>query len=118
MILSLDTTAREEIKIGFDRDIKTVKTEKQSEEILSDIDDLLKEKNKTLQDISAIMVNNMAGSYTGVRIGVTIANTLAWSLDIPVLGYNLDNFESIFGQAKLSTGGFQSITLPKYETKD
>ncbi|WP_406621419.1 tRNA (adenosine(37)-N6)-threonylcarbamoyltransferase complex dimerization subunit type 1 TsaB [Bacillus atrophaeus] len=36
------------------------------------------------EDISKIVVAKGPGSYTGVRIGVTLAKTLAWSLDVPI----------------------------------
>jgi tRNA threonylcarbamoyladenosine biosynthesis protein TsaB len=37
-------------------------------------------------DLSKIVVAEGPGSYTGVRIGVTIAKTLAWTLKIPLSG--------------------------------
>lgn len=37
-------------------------------------------------DLDKIVVAKGPGSYTGVRIGVTIAKTLAWTLKIPLVG--------------------------------
>lgn len=46
---------------------------------------LLNDCDMTPQDLSKIVVAKGPGSYTGVRIGVTLAKTLAWSLHIPIV---------------------------------
>jgi len=38
------------------------------------------------KDLNLIVVAKGPGSYTGVRIGVTIAKTLAWTLNVPIVG--------------------------------
>lgn len=50
------------------------------------IDQLMKEVDVSPKELEKIVVANGPGSYTGVRIGVTTAKTLAWSLGIPVIG--------------------------------
>lgn len=50
------------------------------------IEELLSKANVKIADIDAIAVSEGPGSYTGVRIGVTIAKTLAWTLKKPLVG--------------------------------
>ena len=47
---------------------------------------LMKECDMLPSDLTKIVVAKGPGSYTGVRIGVTIAKSLAWSLQIPLVG--------------------------------
>ena len=51
---------------------------------VSYIDKVLKKANKDVSDVQRIMVVNGPGSFTGVRIGVTIAKMLAYTLNIPI----------------------------------
>lgn len=48
------------------------------------IDDLFSKLSFEIKDIDKVYVVNGPGSFTGVRIGVTIAKVLASSLNIPV----------------------------------
>jgi tRNA threonylcarbamoyl adenosine modification protein YeaZ len=48
------------------------------------IDEVLKENNINSNDLNEIIVVNGPGSFTGVRIGVTIAKTMAYLLNIPI----------------------------------
>lgn len=49
------------------------------------IEQLLKDCDTDPKELTKIVVANGPGSYTGVRIGVTLAKTLAWSLNIPLI---------------------------------
>lgn len=57
-----------------------------SQVILSLIDELLAESSIAKQDIDAIAVNHGPGSFTGIRVGVSAAQGLAYALDVPVYG--------------------------------
>lgn len=50
------------------------------------IEQLMKDCEIKPKDLDKIVVAKGPGSYTGVRIGVTIAKTLAWTLNIPISG--------------------------------
>jgi tRNA threonylcarbamoyladenosine biosynthesis protein TsaB len=54
--------------------------------IMPAIQMLMKDCERTPRDLTKIVVAKGPGSYTGVRIGVTIAKTLAWSLRLPLVG--------------------------------
>lgn len=57
-----------------------------STSLMPAIDRLLEEVNWLPADLELIAVAKGPGSYTGVRIGVTTAKTLAWTLNIPLVG--------------------------------
>jgi tRNA threonylcarbamoyladenosine biosynthesis protein TsaB len=54
--------------------------------VMPAIEHLLADCEMKPADIEKIVVAKGPGSYTGVRIGVTIAKTLAWTLNIPLVG--------------------------------
>lgn len=56
-----------------------------SSHIMPMIDKLFSNNNLRINQVNKIFVVNGPGSFTGLRIGVTIAKTLAWSLKIPVV---------------------------------
>jgi len=52
--------------------------------VLREIDILFKKTNTDKSKIDKIIVHRGPGSYTGIRVGLAIANTLAFALRIPV----------------------------------
>lgn len=50
------------------------------------IEEVMTKAGVKAAEIDAIAVSEGPGSYTGVRIGVTLAKTLAWSLQKPLVG--------------------------------
>ncbi|MFT5762536.1 MAG: tRNA threonylcarbamoyladenosine biosynthesis protein TsaB [Polaribacter sp.] len=52
------------------------------------INDVLKEAKITIKELNAIAVSKGPGSYTGLRIGVSAAKGLCFSLNIPLISIN------------------------------
>lgn len=83
MKLHIDTSNAEKISIEIDGErYETESRQNKSQMLLSFIVEKLKEKGKTLHDITEISVNKGPGSYTGLRVGVSIANAIGWILEI------------------------------------
>lgn len=55
-----------------------------SKEALPEIVSMFEEKSIKPNEIKKIIVVNGPGSFTGIRIGITIAKVYAWSLNIPI----------------------------------
>lgn len=55
-----------------------------SEVALPKIVSMFEKNNIKANDIDKIIVVNGPGSFTGIRIGITIAKVYAWSLNIPI----------------------------------
>ncbi len=55
-------------------------------ELLSTIDQLLAQAGATKEDLAAVFVCNGPGMYTGLRVGVSTAQGLAYALRLPVVG--------------------------------
>lgn len=70
-----------------------------SKNIMPEIENILIKNNVDIKEINRIYVGIGPGSYTGVRIGVTVCKMLAWTLNIPLyefsslylMGSNLTN---------------------------
>ena len=81
--------------------------------LLKYLDTTLREKGKTWSDISAIGVFEGPGSFTGIRIGLTVMNTIADAQKIPIVGGRGDEWQIIVLE-KLKSGVNEKIVLPFY----
>lgn len=59
--------------------------QRQSEYMMTEISNIFKKNNINPKDISKIICSIGPGSYTGLRIGLTIAKIYAFSLNIPLI---------------------------------
>lgn len=81
--LYLNIAIIEDDKIIFNHKEKVEKD--MSSKIIPIIDSGFKKCSFNIKDINKIFVVNGPGSFTGVRIGVTVAKTIAWSLNIDLI---------------------------------
>lgn len=77
------------------------------------ISSLLEKHNADWQALSGVIVFAGPGSFTGLRIGVSVANALGASLNKPVIGTSDDNWISEGIQA-LKHSKNDNIIVPKY----
>jgi len=88
--------------------------------LLAEIDNLLHEEKdfdakKPFANITGIIVFRGPGSFTGLRIGITVANTIAYAQNIAIVGTNGDDWREI-GSTKLHENKNDIIVLPEYGT--
>lgn len=48
------------------------------------IESIFKENNLDIKDLEKVIVVNGPGSFTGIRIGISIAKTIAYALNIKI----------------------------------
>ncbi len=84
VILKLDD---KEYREDFDRDL--------AEKLLKFIHDKLAENEKTFTDLTEITFMSGPGSFTGLRIGASIVNTLASELKIPLYDHKGEKHQII-----------------------
>ncbi|MBU2036536.1 tRNA (adenosine(37)-N6)-threonylcarbamoyltransferase complex dimerization subunit type 1 TsaB, partial [Patescibacteria group bacterium] len=90
MKLYIDTSQREEVTVSLDGEVfKTNSKKEKSQRLLPFIDETLKKKKLSLKDLTEIEVNIGPGSFTGLKVGVSVAQALGWALNIPVNGKNI-----------------------------
>ncbi|GIN99292.1 tRNA (adenosine(37)-N6)-threonylcarbamoyltransferase complex dimerization subunit type 1 TsaB [Siminovitchia terrae] len=79
--------------------------------VMPAVERLLADCETKPSELDKIVVAGGPGSYTGVRIGVTIAKTMAWSLGIPL--------SSVSSLALLATAGryFPGVVSPIFDAR-
>lgn len=90
MKLSINTSNRDKVVLTLG-DITVTKDSLagSSQTLLPAIKELMAKQNIEFKEISEIVVFANGGSYTGLRVGVSIAQTLAFLLNVPINGKNI-----------------------------
>jgi tRNA threonylcarbamoyladenosine biosynthesis protein TsaB len=112
-------TDKPEAELGIYNDQKRIAYEvweahrQLAETIHLKIRELLKDTSESLQTIEGIVVYKGPGSFTGLRIGITVANTLADSLSIPIIATGSEDWIE-HGSVELLNGSNERLALPDY----
>jgi tRNA threonylcarbamoyladenosine biosynthesis protein TsaB len=120
MILFIDTSKPETkialyCKARFLADKVWLSAKNQSEELLCEIDELLKKNNVDKSNIEKILAVTGPGSYTGLRVGLSTANTLAMSLNIGIEGIGSDYGQEVMLKKLVGNKtAFDKAVMPKY----
>lgn len=70
-------------------------------------------QEKTWHDVTGLVVYQGPGSFTGLRIGITVFNTLAYANSWPIVGVTGEHWRQA-GRARLEAGENDEIVLPEY----
>ena len=89
MILWINTSDRKKIEVALKKDGKVADSRSAendfgSQVLLNLITEILKNNNLEFKDLTGIEVEKGPGSYTGLKVGASVANALGFSLNIPV----------------------------------
>lgn len=84
--------------------------------LLGFIRDKLAERGAGFDDIESIGVYKGPGSFTGLRIGLTVLNTIASTNKIAIVGASGSNWETV-ALDRLANGEDDKIVLPVYSSE-
>jgi tRNA threonylcarbamoyladenosine biosynthesis protein TsaB len=77
------------------------------------IQEVLESQNYNLADISGIAAFKGPGSFTGLRIGLSVANALAYSLHVPIIAAPGADWLDKAARA-IKQGEDERIAMPEY----
>jgi len=119
MIILTIRTDKPEAEIGLFEDNKKLAYESwQAHRALSvtihqKIQNLLDASGSTFRKIEGVVVYKGPGSFTGLRIGISVANALAYGLSKPIVGSSGKNWQQK-GVARLLKGEDEFSVTPDY----
>lgn len=76
----IDSTERYEKLVRLTKNGEVIAEKLGDIDIISAIQDLLKQNNLKISDVQKFETNPGPGSFTGIKVGITIANILNWAL--------------------------------------
>ena len=114
MILFLDTSSAT-TKIWLNNQLTEVETGHDlATNLLTILEKTLEDANITWQDLTGLAVFRGPGSFTGLRIGITVMNTIASTLAIPIVGETGNEWLRL-SKTRLANKENDQIILPFYD---
>lgn len=84
-----------------------------AETIHNKIEELLRNQQKSLKDLEGVVCFKGPGSFTGLRIGVSVGNALGFGLGLPVIAVAGEKWIAE-GAEKLQLGDYDRLATPEY----
>jgi tRNA threonylcarbamoyladenosine biosynthesis protein TsaB len=78
------------------------------------IEEILNKSSINYDDIDGLVVFKGPGSFTGLRIGLSAANAMAYSLGLPIVSAAGEDWLEA-GTRKLRAGENEKIAVPEYD---
>ncbi len=121
MIIITIRTDRPEAEVGLIRDGQPLAYKKWqahrelSATLLRQMHSLLLQQKLDWPDIQGIAVYQGPGSFTGLRIGLSVGNALAQGLNVPIVGTSGSSWQ-LTGVDQLLVGRDNKVVVPEYGT--
>ena len=118
LILALDTATRHPTLVLVRVDGEVIdqrqwpSEHRHGEQLLQRLDELLSEAKAKPQDLGGVVVGIGPGSFTGLRIGLATAKTIAYSLDVPIVGISTTHALAVAALAGEAGRHEFAVTLP------
>lgn len=115
MILIINTAEPKQATVALSQNGEVLAQKKllkrfhKSEKLLSAIDNLLKKSKIKLIALKGIIVISGPGGFSAVRIGISIANALAYGLKIPIISLKLNEFKDMNELIKIAKTKFEKV---------
>jgi tRNA threonylcarbamoyladenosine biosynthesis protein TsaB len=119
MIILTMRTDKPDAEVGiYDNEVQVAYTTWEAHRHLAEtlhekISELLATKGWGLTNVMGVLVYGGPGSFTGLRIGISVANAFAYSYTIPIVSATGETW-IVDGCRRLMNGENETVVIPEY----